>query len=140
MEFYGKPNGVIPPTDHSPPWVDAVNAEFYYDQHHKQDVVNPVLNLHENPLTMATTTATTVVKAIQSHLDYYQQPIPTDYINDNSRLYLDDNIMPYAPCQGPSPWNFENFAQCYGFYGQPPCPLVNIIDMEDFMWVASVYA
>lgn len=36
----------------------------------------------------------------------------------------------YAPCQGPRPWNF---AQCYGFYGEPACPLVDIIDIEDFM-------
>ncbi|KFB46057.1 AGAP002942-PA-like protein [Anopheles sinensis] len=36
----------------------------------------------------------------------------------------------YAPCQGPPPWNY---AHCYGYYGQEPCPYVNMVDMEDFM-------
>uniref|UniRef100_A0A182SZL1 Uncharacterized protein n=1 Tax=Anopheles maculatus TaxID=74869 RepID=A0A182SZL1_9DIPT len=36
----------------------------------------------------------------------------------------------YAPCQGPPPWNY---AYCYGYYGQEPCPFVNMVDMEDFM-------
>lgn len=139
MEFYGQPNAVAVSTiGHSPTWFDAVNSEFHYDQHRKQDIINPVLNLHESPLAMATA----LVKPIQSHMDYYQQPIPADHINDDSHLqlspsssslYVDDNITTYAPCQGPQPWNFANFANCYGFYGQAPCPLVNIIDMEDFM-------
>lgn len=43
---------------------------------------------------------------------------------------LAEPLNGYAPCQGPRPWNF---AQCYGFYGEPACPLVNIIDIEDFM-------
>lgn len=37
----------------------------------------------------------------------------------------------YAPCDGgPGPWNFN---YCYGFFGEPPCPYANVIDMEDFM-------
>uniref|UniRef100_A0A182VYM2 BHLH domain-containing protein n=1 Tax=Anopheles minimus TaxID=112268 RepID=A0A182VYM2_9DIPT len=36
----------------------------------------------------------------------------------------------YPPCQGPPPWNY---AYCYGYYGQEPCPYVNMVDMEDFM-------
>ena len=36
----------------------------------------------------------------------------------------------YAPCEGPKPWNFN---YCYGYFGEPPCPFSNIIDMEDFM-------
>lgn len=43
---------------------------------------------------------------------------------------MDIPVPAYAPCQGPRPWNFS---YCYGFYGEPACPLVNIIDMEDFM-------
>lgn len=156
MEFYGKSNETAIPTGHSPSWFDAVNSEFHYDQHRKNDVelknitnhhmyattvcgvANPVLNVHKSLLTMATIPA----EPIQSNVDYYQQPIPADYINNNSRipsstspssLYADDNITTYAPCQGPPPWNITNYAQCYGFYDQAPCPLVNIIDMEDFM-------
>lgn len=38
----------------------------------------------------------------------------------------------YPPCQGPTdgPWNY---GYCYGFYGEAPCPYVDVIDMEDFM-------
>lgn len=37
----------------------------------------------------------------------------------------------YAPCDGgPGPWNYN---YCYGFFGEPPCPYANVIDMEDFM-------
>lgn len=150
MEFFGQSNVATVPTGHSPTWFEAVNSEFHYDQHRKQDVqlennnnhhmyttangvANPVLNLHENPLTMTTTD-----EPIQSNMDYYQRSTSMDYTNDDSHLpspsssslYVDDNIATYAPCQGPPPWNF---AQCYGYYGQAPCSLVNIIDMEDFM-------
>lgn len=152
MEFCGQSNETAITAAHSSTWFDAVNSEFHYDQHRKQDVdlknnsnqhmyatasgaVNPVLNLHENPLAMATAPA----EPTQSNMDYYQRPILSTYINNNYRMsspslpYVDDNITTYAPCQGPPPWNFTNFAQCYGFFGHEPCPLVNIIDMEDFM-------
>jgi hypothetical protein len=36
----------------------------------------------------------------------------------------------YPPCQGPQPWNF---AQCFGYFGDPPCAFADVIDMEDFM-------
>lgn len=116
---------------------------------------NRSMNVHERPLTKVSTTE-------QSHtnIEYYQQPISMHFNNDANYLtppppipplssssssllpssspscFRDDGnaIVSYAPCQGPRPWNF---AQCYGFYGQPACPLVNIIDMEDFMWVSN---
>lgn len=155
MEFTGQPNVATVPTGHSPTWFDAVNSEFYYDQHRKQDVhlknngnhhmftaatgvTNPAaFNLHEHSPTMAT-----AAEPMQTNMEYYQQPIPMEYVNDesflptplsSSSIYVDDNSPMAtwnAPCQGPQPWNF---AHCYGFYGQAPCPLVNIIDMEDFM-------
>lgn len=52
--------------------------------------------------------------------------------NNNASTYQTDPnvVVPYAPCQGQQPWNFS---PCYGYDGQPPCPLVNLIDMEDFM-------
>lgn len=157
MEFYGQPNVATVPSDHSPTWIDAVNSEFYYDQHRKQDahlkntnnqmyttasgVANSAFNLPEHILAMATTPLT--ADPMQKSMDYYQQP-PTqmEYIRDESSSYLpsaaltsslygeDSSMATYAPCQGPAPWNFS---QCYGFYGQAPCSLVNIIDMEDFM-------
>lgn len=57
----------------------------------------------------------------------YFPPPPSSYAGDGS------TTLSYPPCQGPRPWNF---AQCYGFYGQPACSMLNIIDMEDFMWVS----
>lgn len=151
MEFFGELNVATASTGHSPTWYDAVNSEFHYDQHRKQDmhskeisnvhiyttanVANPVFNVTESHLTTPATEST------QINMKFFQQPIPMDYINGDNHLpslssaslYADDNsamAATYAPCQGPQPWNF---AQCYGFYDQPPCPLVNIIDMEDFM-------
>lgn len=50
---------------------------------------------------------------------------------------IDIPIPEYAPCQGPRPWNYS---YCYGFYGEPACPLVNLVDMEDFMWVTYEWA
>lgn len=43
---------------------------------------------------------------------------------------LAESLNGYAPCQGPRPWNY---AHCYGSYDEPACPLVNNIDIEDFM-------
>lgn len=43
---------------------------------------------------------------------------------------IDIPLPEYAPCQGPRPWNY---AYCYGFYGEPACPMINLVDMEDFM-------
>lgn len=80
---------------------------------------------------------------------FHPTPMPIDKMPISSHFYggatsFDANVRPentavfaeplngYAPCQGPRPWNF---AQCYGFYGEPACPLVDIIDIEDFMWV-----
>lgn len=55
-------------------------------------------------------------------------------MSSDGNIVINDTDAPviptYAPCQGPRPWNF---AQCYGFYGEPACPLINLVDMEDFM-------
>lgn len=108
--------------------------------------------VHEQPLTMLTTAEQT-----HTNIDYYQRPTPMQFSSDANYLptpvpslslpppplpssstttttsYMNGDgnaLVTYAPCQGPRPWNF---AQCYGFYDQPACPLLNIIDMEDFM-------
>lgn len=154
MEFYGQSNVATVPSDHSPTWIDAVNSEFYYDQHRKQDIAHLKNTTHMYPTTnggVANSTfnlpghmlamATTPVDSMQKNVDYYQQQptTPMEYGHDDSylspaltsSLYSDDSSTAiYAPCQGPPPWNF---APCYGYYGQAPCSLVNIIDMEDFM-------
>lgn len=49
---------------------------------------------------------------------------------------IDIPLPEYAPCQGPRPWNY---AYCYGFYGEPACPMINLVDMEDFMWVVIFF-
>lgn len=55
-------------------------------------------------------------------------------MSSDGNIVINDTDAPmiptYPPCQGPRPWNF---AQCYGFYGEPACPLLNLVDMEDFM-------
>lgn len=48
----------------------------------------------------------------------------------NEQTAFAEPLNGYAPCEGPRPWNF---AQCYGFYGEPACPLAKIGDIEDFM-------
>lgn len=157
MDFYGQS------TTGQPTWYEAVNSEFFYEQNQIQDMksnnqhmymnsavsvvpTSPILNVHEQPLTMLST-----IEQTHTNIEYYQQPSAMHFNNDANYLsppppppplqqhlplpstsFVDDgnSMVSYAPCQGPRPWNF---AQCYGFYGQPPCSLLNIIDMEDFM-------
>lgn len=54
---------------------------------------------------------------------YSASPIGAEYLTDY-------HPTSYAPCDGPRPWNY---AYCYGYYGEPACPLINMVDMEDFM-------
>lgn len=67
------------------------------------------------------------------------QHVPGTSVNyPNRGYYCEEDTYPsyyeypqYAPCEGgPGPWNFN---YCYGFFGEPPCPYANVIDMEDFM-------
>lgn len=157
MDFYGQTSATVAtvPTGRSPTWFEAVNSEFFYEQNQIQDmksknhhniystnITNHLSNVHDQPLTMVTTSE----QQTHTGIDYYQQPnvhsmhfnanyLPQTHSQSQSQSpqqpYGDGNAMvSYAPCQGPRPWNF---AQCYGFYGQPACSLLNIIDMEDFM-------
>lgn len=151
------------PTSRSPSWFEAVNSEYFYDQNQIQDMktnnhqmyatnmaAHSTANVHDQPLTVLTTS-----EHSHTSIEYYQPPdVQSMHFNNNANYLLqtqlqsqsqpsplpslsqppmyDDGsaMLTYAPCQGPRPWNF---AQCYGFYGQPACPLLNIIDMEDFM-------
>lgn len=68
-----------------------------------------------------------------------QVPYETGYLNDQLMNYqtqdntgfYSDNVSAYpSPCDGPQPWDY---GYCYGFYGEAPCPYLNVVDMEDFM-------
>lgn len=58
--------------------------------------------------------------------------VPQNYSNQGSEFggFYPEQMAIYPPCQGPQPWNY---AYCYGYYGEEPCPYVNVVDMEDFM-------
>lgn len=53
--------------------------------------------------------------------------VPQNFSNQG---FYPEQMAIYPPCQGPQPWNY---AYCYGYYGEEPCPYVNVVDMEDFM-------
>lgn len=63
-----------------------------------------------------------------THLPFVMAAHPQAHLPNANEI--DIPIPEYAPCQGPRPWNFS---YCYGFYGEPACPMVNLVDMEDFM-------
>lgn len=112
---------------------------------------NHSINLHEQPLTNVVTTVehqqqqqqqqqiTHINNNTNNNVGFYHRPMSMHFSNDANNYFPpppssyagDVNAtLSYPPCQGPRPWNF---AQCYGFYGQPACSMLNIIDMEDFM-------
>lgn len=128
----------------SPTWFEAVNSEFYYEQ---QQISNLKTNYNRNLSTenmefFHTDNSVCSVADFQMEQVQSTQFVPmhatnqTHFPNDFGQNILSPMAEPQypivgqAPCEGPRPWNF---AQCYGFYGEPPCPMVNIIDMEDFM-------
>lgn len=156
MDYYGQSSLATVPTGRSPTWYEAVNSEFFYEQDQVKKMksnnqhmysgaavaaiaaTNHTINVHEQPLANVVTTSEQ--QTSNNNVHYYHRPMSMHF-NNNANNYLppppppsfagDGNaIVSYAPCQGPRPWNF---AQCYGFYGQPACSLLNIIDMEDFM-------
>ncbi|XP_055587328.1 protein similar [Uranotaenia lowii] len=69
-----------------------------------------------------------------SYQPYVQQtlPQPVNVMIPPAFMEQPYPLPNYAPCQGPpgGPWNY---GYCYGFYGEAPCPYVDVIDMEDFM-------
>ncbi|XP_052562291.1 protein similar isoform X1 [Culex pipiens pallens] len=76
-----------------------------------------------------------VVPAFQQQQQQAYQPVSYSAAPPQvNHAYLE---QPYPlpnvpPCQGPpgGPWNY---GYCYGFYGEAPCPYVDVVDMEDFM-------
>lgn len=136
--------GTVPIEQTIPTWYDGVNTGFQNQPNMMQPPVPiPYPGDIQNNGNMR---AEQMVPAIQQppveHINTAPYPGPLSmYLNRTSNfqltMYPDDpnTSVTYAPCQGPRPWNY---AQCYGFYGEPPCPLVNLVDMEDFMWVYSL--
>lgn len=131
MDSYRHPTTANDHMNRSPNWFEANNSEFFYEQ-------SQIKNVNSFQDTMFEESIQQKLPRIQPEQlpenFNFQRPISMHFNNEYpSRVtYMgeDNSISSYAPCQGPRPWNF---AQCYGFYGQPACPLVNIIDMEDFM-------
>lgn len=121
MSYYNVPS--TPSVGHSPTWYEAVNSEFYYQQ-------TQIHEMKSNSNQQMYVNSAQIPEQME-YIENYQPLISTQFASNQT--YFDENnvtMHSYAPCQGPRPWNF---AQCYGFYGEPACPLVNIIDMEDFM-------
>lgn len=112
-------------------WWEAVNSEFVYEQGQIQSM-NLFQHCYESQLDD--------VQCVSSGLGDYQsahnfmtetRPLSTCYSTVQSEYPCTfPDIPTYPPCQGPRPWNF---AYCYGYYGEPACPLINMVDMEDFM-------
>lgn len=68
---------------------------------------------------------------------------PTSFYSGDSSGAINGTVSPfmdypfahhsettYAPCEGPKPWNY---AHCYGYFGEPACQMMSVVDMEDFM-------
>lgn len=111
------------PLNRSSTWFDAVNAEFFFEQSQVKNLRSIGYRIFED---------NTHERVALLHEDlHYERQLNNNLNVSNPSVHFENNaIISYAPCQGPKPWNF---AQCYGFYDQPPCPLAKIIDMEDFM-------
>lgn len=105
-------------------WWEAVTSEFVYEQGQLQKMNNKYDQQQQ----------------YDEMLCKIQPPRGFQYVNEAEQYNMaygltDHSIYPdtqtYAPCQGPrESWNF---AYCYGYYGEPACPMANLIDMEDFM-------
>ncbi|XP_058813465.1 protein similar [Topomyia yanbarensis] len=93
------------PYNVSPPGTPAVSNTGYSCQ--QPTPYQPYMQEHVSP----------PVAPLSMAPAYMEQPYP---------------LPNYPPCQGPpgGPWNY---GYCYGFYGEAPCPYVDVIDMEDFM-------
>lgn len=135
--------GTIPMDQTTPPWYDATHTEFQYQPNTMQGPVPMVYpgdiqnngHMAAEQMVPAFQQQQQLPPVAQTNTATYPGPLSV-YLNRTSNYSLsmypnDPNTsVTHAPCQGPRPWNY---AQCYGFYGEPPCPLVNMVDMEDFM-------
>lgn len=135
-----------------PAWWEAVTSEFVYEQGQVHSLNVPQFSTydHQQPVSSQSTQAS-YNPAYQnssgpnSPLAYSNQRSPSDRFSVCSNYdayntsspspeYLAAGSYPlpgtYAPCDGPRPWNYD---YCYGYYGEPACPMISMVDMEDFM-------
>lgn len=120
-------------------WWEAVNSEFIYEQGqvHNMNTVSPYTpNVDPyqelqcvNPSTCGYPIDPTYSPTADSSLEPFHSDRQT-YCQTSPEYGNFPVIATYPPCQGPRPWNY---AYCYGYYGEPACPLINMVDMEDFM-------
>lgn len=126
-EYNVQPNQSIPPVQNY-----ADNGNYYYGSAFDDGVVPT--NYYENNLHMqGYQNYPENVATMQQTATFNQQVAPcTSY---PAGAYFTDVAQTYPPCQGPQPWNY---AECYGYYGEAPCQFMNVVDMEDFMWVGEI--
>ena len=118
-----------------PPWWQAVTAEFVYEQDQQvqpsMNQCSPYEKYDENIQCVSSNVNAdgSIVNDNMIYSPFSDQSDLQSNVSDEYRSYL--GIPAYAPCQGPpQPWNY---GYCYGYYGEPACPLMNMVDMEDFM-------
>lgn len=139
-----------------PVWWEDVTSEFVYEQGQvhslnvphqystfdHQSVSNNQTHHVFNPVYHSPSSGS------KSPITYRNQQSPSDRFSVCSNVELYNNGSPspeyltgtggggyphpgaYAPCDGPRPWNYD---YCYGYYGEPACPMISMVDMEDFM-------
>lgn len=124
--------------DTRPAWWEAVDSEFVYEQRQVRNMklgnqsvphhcYEPQQIAYEDfPSSSQSTALGYPSQTYSPDSDQYSIASfgPTNEYGSYSEMST------YPPCQGPRPWNF---AYCYGYYGEPACPLINMVDMEDFM-------
>lgn len=123
-----------------PAWWQTANGEFVYEQPqfpiYDQPTPTPFQNSYQQHLPSASNSPLSYVSDVST--SYLPCSYPDQFSggssNSSHQSYSPSPVTgyqpTYAPCEGPRPWNY---AYCYGYYGEPACPLINMVDMEDFM-------
>lgn len=103
-------------------------ADGHQQAHHYQHQELPCMtNQHQSSVQQSYAPSSVGTEMLYSPLSYGVDDGMTPPAMDYGQF---DGIPTYPPCHGPRPWNF---AYCYGYYGEPACPMINMVDMEDFM-------
>lgn len=129
-----------------PAWWEAVTAEFVYEQGQVNSLNAAHFTTYDQQTSLPYDNNAYHHNSSASHspIIYSNQQSPSDRysVGSNADPYNTGPPSPeylaagyphagvYAPCDGPRPWNYN---YCYGYYGEPACPMVNMVDMEDFM-------
>lgn len=123
--------------DSRPAWWEAVNSEFVYEQRQVRGIKSGGQSAHHGYEQQQMVYEDFPCMSQSPALGYPTKPYSPDSEQYSIASFDPTNeysgypeMSTYPPCQGPRPWNF---AYCYGYYGEPACPLINMVDMEDFM-------